>query len=263
MSFEHLRQRQHQHPDQTMAAMQSHQHDHAHVESPPRPLIHGATHLGDMTSNGGSRQSSNAIHDSNSMILTRNLIASAIENSHSHTRAHGGADSHHGVSSSSGSSSRRNNGSSNAVSPTISALETLDTAMASAVAAAAARNAGLPSTSNPSSPSAGAYPSEHSENGRILGASYRGGGSSNNGSSSSHDNNTNQSSGPSASNRAEDHVDRYDKNPMIIRWPADDWESWFQSEKAHGRWNLIRHRQRDKDCKALSFFNLVHESIVP
>lgn len=236
--------------------MQGHQHDHAHVEPPPRPLLH-ATHLSDLTSNGGSRQTSNAIHDSNSMILTRNLIASAIESSHSHNRAHGGAENGQGVSGNSGSSSsKRHNETSNAVSPSISALETLDTAMASAVAAAAARDAGLPSASNPSSPSAGAYHSEHNENGRIISASFRGGGSSNNGSSSSssHGNSTSPNSGPSANKRAVDQEDRFEKNPMIIRWPADDWESWFQNEKVHGRWNLIRHRQRDKDCKASFIF---------
>ncbi|KAI1321590.1 hypothetical protein EDD11_003070 [Mortierella claussenii] len=44
--------------------------------------------------------------------------------------------------------------------------------------------------------------------------------------------------------------DRFEKCPTMIKWPANDWESWLAQEKTHCRWNLIRHRHRDKQVFA-------------
>ncbi|KAG0213789.1 hypothetical protein BGX33_002665 [Mortierella sp. NVP41] len=44
--------------------------------------------------------------------------------------------------------------------------------------------------------------------------------------------------------------DRYDKCPAVFKWPADDWETWLDQEKTYCRWNMVRHRHRDKQTFA-------------
>ncbi|KAG0012430.1 hypothetical protein BGZ80_011749, partial [Entomortierella chlamydospora] len=111
---------------------------------------------------------------------------------------------------------------------TITSLETLDSAMASAVAAAS-------STIN--APVASCPPTPPSVSGSAAVAAISKSGALHNSIAGSHSSSL-------------DSYNRFDKCPTIIKWPANDWEAWLEKERTNCRWNMIRHRHRDKQTFA-------------
>ncbi|KAF9354386.1 hypothetical protein BGX26_007780 [Mortierella sp. AD094] len=112
---------------------------------------------------------------------------------------------------------------------TITSLETLDSAMASAVAAAS-------STINASAVPCPPTPPPVPGSAAAVAAISKSGALSN----------SMAASHPSSL----DSYNRYDKCPTIIKWPANDWEAWLEKERTNCRWNMIRHRHRDKQTFA-------------
>ncbi|KAG0301783.1 hypothetical protein BGZ98_008059 [Dissophora globulifera] len=43
---------------------------------------------------------------------------------------------------------------------------------------------------------------------------------------------------------------KLEKCPALFKCPVSEWEPWIEREKTHTRWNLIRHRHRDKQTFA-------------
>ncbi|KAF9109772.1 hypothetical protein BGX27_007218 [Mortierella sp. AM989] len=112
----------------------------------------------------------------------------------------------------------------------ITSLETLDSAMASAVAAASS-SINAPVAPCPS------IPSPISTSAATVAAISKASTLPNN-------------STPMAHSSSLDTFGRYEKCPTIIKWPANDWETWLEKERSNCRWNMIRHRHRDKQTFA-------------
>ncbi|KAG0322316.1 hypothetical protein BG000_002959 [Podila horticola] len=51
---------------------------------------------------------------------------------------------------------------------------------------------------------------------------------------------------PPGSDHSDHLLQRFDKNPVIIKIRPNEWETWLEKEKIYCRWNLVRLRSRDK-----------------
>ncbi|KAG0374592.1 hypothetical protein BGX24_010200 [Mortierella sp. AD032] len=141
-----------------------------------------------------------------------------------------------------------------ATAATLASLDSLDSVVAEAVVAASKSAATGSVTSATSAPSVAAVAAI------VTGAGLAS--SSSSSSSAVLSSNITNSSGSSSSSvplsianatalegRGEGSGERYDKCPTIFKWPADDWETWLEQEKATCRWNMVRHRHRDKQSR--------------
>ncbi|KAF8941068.1 Inositol polyphosphate 4-phosphatase type II [Haplosporangium gracile] len=147
-----------------------------------------------------------------------------------------------------------------ATAATLASLESLDSVVAEAVVAAS-KSAATGSVSSPAStPSVVAVAAIAAEAGLVSSSSSSTAGPSSNmnGSGSSSNSSSNSNANPTASTtniltqegNSSASGDRFDKCPAIFRWPADDWETWLEQEKTFCRWNMVRHRHRDKQTFA-------------
>ncbi|KAK3843689.1 MAG: hypothetical protein J3R72DRAFT_473940 [Linnemannia gamsii] len=142
-----------------------------------------------------------------------------------------------------------------ATAATLASLDSLDSVVAEAVVAASKSAATGSVTSATSAPSVTAVAAIVTGAGLVSSSS-----SSSSAVLSSNITNSNGSSSSSAplsianaaalEGRGEGSGERYDKCPTIFKWPADDWETWLEQEKATCRWNMVRHRHRDKQTFA-------------
>ncbi|KAG0060186.1 hypothetical protein BGZ89_012480 [Linnemannia elongata] len=143
-----------------------------------------------------------------------------------------------------------------ATAATLASLESLDSVVAEAVVAASKSAITGSVNSTASAPSVAAVAaiaagtglvSSSSSSSAGLSSNMNSSGSSSSGSSNPTTSATNaliQEGGISGSG------ERYDKCPAIFKWPADDWETWLDQEKTFCRWNMVRHRHRDKQTFA-------------
>ncbi|KAF9142818.1 hypothetical protein BG015_000656 [Linnemannia schmuckeri] len=143
-----------------------------------------------------------------------------------------------------------------ATAATLASLESLDSVVAEAVVAAS-KSAVTDSVSSPAStPSVAAVAAIAAGAGLVSSSSpsTAGPSSSINGSGSSSSSSANPTTSTTNTLTQEGSSsgskDRFDKCPAIFRWPADDWETWLEQEKTFCRWNMVRHRHRDKQTFA-------------
>ncbi|KAF9983397.1 hypothetical protein BGZ75_005148 [Mortierella antarctica] len=170
------------------------------------------------------------VHHEQLSVATDSVTVQALENTSSSSHIH----DHHAHAQPTTSTSTH------AISP-----ETLDSVMATAVAAASNSvntnlNGSAPASSQVSSPSVVAM-AQLAPGAMVVTAAP--------GSSSSSSNGAGNSSALHASGSGYSN-DRYDRCPMYIKLPANEWETWLEGEKVHCRWNLIRYRHRDQQTFA-------------
>ncbi|KAF9124131.1 Inositol polyphosphate 4-phosphatase type II [Mortierella sp. 14UC] len=142
-----------------------------------------------------------------------------------------------------------------ATAATLASLESLDSVVAEAVVAASKSAATGSVSSATSAPSVaavaaiatGAGLASSSPSSSAVISSTMASSSSSSSSSSAAPSTTNAQS---QEGRSEGSGERYDKCPAIFKWPADDWETWLEQEKTSCRWNMVRHRHRDKQTFA-------------
>ncbi|KAF9182718.1 hypothetical protein BGZ51_004484 [Haplosporangium sp. Z 767] len=242
---QHQQQQQQQPDEQALVAAlhhQSHQDEHhfSHVATD--------SNESNTTTTSESMRTSSVSHENDQIILERTASSllrvheELVDASPSTSSSSGGTATAHVPHDSHTHADAPNN-----VANAITSLESLDSAMASAVAAASnsvhaqahvhahAHTHSSISSSTTSSSSVAAVAAIAAE---VVLSQATGASSSS------------SSNAVVTHTATQDSAARYNKCPVMIRWPANDWESWLEQEKVHCRWNLIRCRARDKQTFA-------------
>ncbi|KAF9919840.1 hypothetical protein FBU30_010472 [Linnemannia zychae] len=230
--------------------------------------------LSDRNSNGSALHNTISNNANEQLILQHTGVA-ASNLLHHHNLSDHQATSHalqssHNRSDDSTSTAAAAAAAAAATAATIASLESLDSVVAEAVVAASkstvtssintSTTATTPSVADVAAVAAIATGTSHMPSVSTSSAHLTSSnGSSSSSSSSNNLNNVNNNS-PSITNtlalenrsghETTANGERYDKCPVIFKWPADSWESWLDQEKTFCRWNMVRHRHRDKQTFA-------------
>jgi hypothetical protein len=257
---QHEQQEQREQQEQ-QEQQQQQQFQHLSLHSAHDTLNHDA--LSNRGANGSALQTTLASNASGQLILQHTAAATG-NLLHHHDLSDNQVASHvlqssHGHSTESTSTAAAAAAAVAATAATLASLENLDSVVAEAVVAAS-KSAASGSVSSPvSTPSVAAVAAIAT--GAVLvssSSSSSAGPSSNmNGSSIGSSSNANNTTSTASALTQEascsgGNSERYDKCPAIFKWPADDWETWLDQEKTFCRWNMVRHRHRDKQSKSVA-----------